>query len=58
MHPKGFDSVIGLSQMSLQIEESIAEAVKETTISRLMKCHQCEKLFHNNADVKAQYKGS
>ena len=27
--------------------------MEETNISRLMKCQQCEKLFYNNADVKA-----
>ena len=53
MHPEGFDSVIGLSQILLQIEESLEEAVKESNISRLIKSQLCEKLFYNNADVKA-----
>ena len=45
MHPEGFDSVIGLSQISLHIEESKEESVKETNMSRLIKCQQCEKWF-------------
>ena len=45
IHPEGFDSVIGLSQILLQIEESMEDAVKESNISRLIKCQLCEKLL-------------
>ena len=44
--------MIGLSQILLQIEDTIEESLKEKNISRFIKCQQCEKLFYNNTDVK------
>ena len=43
-----FETISTLNNHKTEIK-----TVEETNISRLMKCQQCEKLFYDNADVKA-----
>ena len=46
-HPEGFDSVVGLSQISLQINESVEEPLQEINKApELSKCQDCKKLFN------------
>ena len=53
-HPEGFDSVAGLSQISLQINKSVEEPMQEiNNVPYLSKCQDCDKLFYTNEDMEA-----
>ena len=46
--------MVGLSQISLQINESVEEPLQEVNkVHELSKCQDCEKLVYTNEDMEA-----